>query len=195
MSVSAKVIPSAFLRKKSDGFAMVMALAMVSIIGISTAAMFNILGPQTKSTAKDISKLKSGFEARMASEIMLKSISDNASFVSSIMRMDNSSNSDAKVEWETHCQNLFNGESRGVLDDAGYNQIRAVGPVRVNQAQVTTLLLPQFFTDADNNGLDDDGNVGYLIASCSRRNQNTTAQVMEVVNTKGIWRLVRSDQR
>jgi len=195
MSVSAKVIPSAFLRKKSEGFAIVMALAMVSIIGISTAAMFNILGPQTKSTAKDISKLKSGFEARMASEIMLKSISDNASFVSSIMRMDNSSNSDAKVEWETHCQNLFNGELRGVLDDAGYNQIRAVGPVSVNQAQVTTLLLPQFFTDADNDGLDDDGNVGYLIASCSRRNQNTTAQVMEVVNTKGIWRLVRSDQR
>ena len=157
--------------------------------------MFNILGPQTKSTARDISKLKSGFEARMASEIMLKSISDNASFVSSIMRMDNSSNSDAKDEWEANCQNLFNGELRAILDDAGYNQIRAVGPVRVNDAEVTTLLLPQFFTDSDNNGLDDDGNVGYLIASCSRRNESTTAQVMEVVNTKGIWRLVRSDQR
>ena len=157
--------------------------------------MFNILGPQTKSTAKDISKLKSGFEARMASEVMLKSISDNASFVSSIMTMDNASNSDAKDEWEAHCQNLFNGELRGVLDDAGYSQIRAVGPVSANQAEVTTLLLPQFFTDANNDGLDDDGNVGYLIASCSRRNQNTTAQVMEVVNTKGIWRLVRSDQR
>ena len=50
-----------FLRK--DGFAMVMALAMVSIIGLSTAAMFNILGPQTKSTVRDVSKLKSGFEA------------------------------------------------------------------------------------------------------------------------------------
>ena len=82
-----------------------------------------------------------------------------------------------------------------MLDDAGYNQIAAVGPVTVNQAQVTTLVLPQFFTDADTDGIDDDGNVGYLIASCSRRNQHTTAQVIEVVNTKGIWRLVRSDQR
>ena len=109
--------------------------------------------------------------------------------------MDNSSNSDAKDEWETHCQNLFNGELRVLLDDAGYNQIRATGPVKVNDADVTTLILPQFFTDADGNGLDDDGNVGYLIASCARRRDHTAAQVLEVVNTNNIWRLVRSDQR
>ena len=195
MRVSANVIPSAFLRKREDGFAMVMALAMVSIIGLSTAAMFNILGPQTKSTVRDVSKLKSGFEARMASEILMKSISDNTSFVSSIMSLDNASNSAVKSEWDTHCQNLFNGELRTTITDAGYSEFRGVGPVRVNGAQVTSYVLPQFFTDQNNDGIDDDGNTGYLIVGCARRNDFSTAQVMEVVNTKGIWRLVRSDQR
>lgn len=172
-----------------------MALAMVSIIGISTAAMFNVLGPQTKKTVRDVSKLKSGFEARMSSEILMKSISDNTSFVSSIMALDNSSNSAAKTEWESHCQKLFNGELLNVITDAGYSEFRAVGPVRVNDAQVTSFVLPQFFTDLDNDGIDDDGNTGYLVVGCARRNDYSTAQVMEVVNTKGIWRLVRSDQR
>ena len=172
-----------------------MALTMVSIIGISTAAMFNVLGPQTKSSIKETSKLRSGFEARMSSEIILKSISDNQSFVSSLMTLDNASNSLALSEWTTHCQPLFSGEIRAVFDDAGTDTLRASGPVTVNNAQVTTFVLPQFFTDANQDGIDDDGNTGYLIAGCARRNKFTTAQVMEVVNTKGIWRLVRSDQR
>lgn len=111
------------------------------------------------------------------------------------MALDNSSNSAAKTEWESHCQKLFNGELLNVITDAGYSEFRAVGPVRVNDAQVTSFVLPQFFTDLDNDGIDDDGNTGYLVIGCARRNDYSTAQVMEVVNTKGIWRLVRSDQR
>ena len=82
-----------------------------------------------------------------------------------------------------------------MIDDAGYNQLLGVGPVTVNGARVSSYVLPQFFTDLDQDGLDDDGNTGYLIIGCSRRRDFATAQVMEVVNTKGIWRLVRSDQR
>lgn len=195
MRVSASVIPAALGGKMADGFAMVMVLAMVTIIGISTAAMFNVLEPQVKSSVQSTSKVKSSFEARMASEMMLKNISDNASFVSILTALDSPDGANAKAEYDGYCRTLLAGSLLIDFEIDGLDEIKVVKPVQVNGATVTGFVKQQFFSDLDNNLIDDDGNVGYLVVGCSRRQTFATAQVMEIVNTKGIWRLVRSDQR
>ena len=195
MRVSASVIPAALRGNKADGFAMVMVLAMVTIIGLSTAAMFSVLKPQTESSTKATSKIKTSFEARMASEVMLKNISDNASFVSTLLSLDDANASSAKAEYDGFCRTLLSGELLLDFEIDGLSEIKVTNPTMVNNAVITSYVKQQFFSDNNGDNLDDDGNVGYLVVGCARRQQGTTAQVMEIVNTKGIWRLVRSDQR
>ena len=195
MRVSASVIPAALRGNKAEGFAMVMVLAMVSIIGLSTAAMFSVLQPQTETSTKATSKIKTSFEARMASEVMLKNISDNASFVSTLLSLDDANASEAKQEYDGFCRTLLSGKLLIDFEGDNLSEIKVTNPTLVNKSVITSYVKRQFFSDKDGDNLDDDGNVGYLVVGCARRQQGTTAQVMEIVNTKGIWRLVRSDQR
>ena len=195
MRVSASVIPAALRGNKAEGFAMVMVLAMVSIIGLSTAAMFSVLKPQTETSTKATSKIKTSFEARMASEVMLKNISDNASFVSNLLSLDDANASTAKEEYDGFCRTLLSGKLLIDFENDGLSEIKVTNPTLVNKSVITSYVKRQFYSDNNGDNLDDDGNVGYLVVGCARRQQGATAQVMEIVNTKGIWRLVRSDQR
>ena len=126
---------------------------------------------------------------------MLKNISDNASFVSDLLSLDDANASTAKEEYDDFCRTLLSGKLLIDFESDGLSEIKVTNPTLVNNTVVTSYVKRQFFSDNDGDNLDDDGNVGYLVVGCARRQQGATAQVMEIVNTKGIWRLVRSDQR
>ena len=79
------------------------------------------------------------------------------------------------------------------MNEAGLSDVYAVSPSDVSAAVVSSYVRRLFYSDRDGNHRDDDGNVGYLVIGGSRRGDIAAVQVLQVANTSGIWRLVRSD--
>ena len=115
--------------------------------------MFSVLKPQTDSSTKATSKIKTSFEARMASEVMLKNISDNASFVSDLLSLDDANASTAKEEYDDFCRTLLSGKLLIDFESDGLSEIKVTNPTLVNNTVVTSYVKRQFFSDNDGDNL------------------------------------------
>lgn len=179
--------------KPREGFALLMALAFVAILTMSLGALMSVISIPNKSFITNSSRLISTHEARMAAELLIKNIADNEAVFQSLNLIQSGNATEALAEWNGYCSKLTSAELRKVMNEAGLSDVYAVSPSDVSAAVVSSYVRRLFYSDLDGNNRDDDGNVGYLVIGCSRRGDIAAVQVLQVANTSGIWRLVRSD--
>ena len=179
--------------KPREGFALLMALAFVAILTMSLGALMSVISIPNKSFTTNSSRLISTHEARMAAELLIKNIADNEVVFQSLNLIQSGNATEALAEWNGYCSKLTSAELRTVMNEAGLSDVYAVNPSDVSAAVVSSYVRRLFYSDLDGNNRDDDGNVGYLVIGCSRRGDIAAVQVLQVANTSGIWRLVRSD--
>lgn len=179
--------------KPREGFALLMALAFVAILTMSLGALMSVISIPNKSFTTNSSRLISTHEARMAAELLIKNIADNEAVFQSLNLIQSGNATEALAEWNNYCSKLTSAELRTVMNEAGLSDVYAVSPSDVSAAVVSSYVRRLFYSDLDGNNRDDDGNVGYLVIGCSRRGDIAAVQVLQVANTSGIWRLVRSD--
>ena len=179
--------------KPREGFALLMALAFVAILTMSLGALMSVISIPNKSFTINSSRLISTHEARMAAELLVKNIADNESIFQSLSLIQSGNATEALSEWNNYCSKLTSAELRGVMNEAGLSDVYSVNPSDVSAAVVSSYVRRLFYSDLDGNNRDDDGNVGYLVIGCSRRGDIAAVQILQVANTSGIWRLVRSD--
>lgn len=129
----------------------------------------------------------------MAAELLLKNIADNEAVIQSLNLIQSSAAADALAEWNSHCSQPTTAELRTMMNEAGLSDVYAISPTNVSAAVVSSYVRRMFYSDLDSDNRDDDGNVGYLVIGCARRGDIASVQVMQVANTSGIWRLIRSD--
>ena len=179
--------------KPRDGFALLLALAFVAIMSLSIGALLTVISIPNKSYTTNSSRLVSKHEARMAAELLMKNIADNEAVIQSLNLIQSSAAADALAEWNSYCSKLTTAELRDMMNEAGLSDVYAISPTNVSAAVVSSYVRRMFYSDLDSDNRDDDGNVGYLVIGCARRGDIASVQVMQVANTSGIWRLVRSD--
>ncbi|MAK17332.1 MAG: hypothetical protein CMN41_01660 [SAR116 cluster bacterium] len=153
----------------------------------------SVISIPNKSFTTNSSRLISTHEARMAAELLIKNIADNEAVFQSLNLIQSGNATEALAEWNNYCSKLTSAELRTVMNEAGLSDVYAVSPSDVSAAVVSSYVRRLFYSDLDGNNRDDDGNVGYLVIGCSRRGDIAAVQVLQVANTSGIWRLVRSD--
>lgn len=179
--------------KPREGFALLMALAFVAILTMSLGALISVISIPNKSFVTNSSRLMSKQEARMAAELLLKNIADNEAVFQSLNLIQSSNATGALSEWNNYCSQPTTAEIRTMMNEAGLSDVYAINPTDVSAAVVSSYVRRMFYSDADSNNRDDDGNVGYLIIGCARRGDIASVQILQMANTSGIWRLVRSD--
>ena len=179
--------------KPREGFALLMALAFVVILTMSLGALISVISVPNKSFVTNSSRLLSKHEARMAAELLLKNIADNEAVFQSLNLIQSSNATDALAEWNNYCSQPTTAELREMMNEASLSDVYAINPTNVSAAVVSSYVRRMFYSDLDSNNRDDDGNVGYLVIGCARRGDIASVQMLQVANTSGIWRLVRSD--
>lgn len=129
----------------------------------------------------------------MAAELLLKNIADNEAVFQSLNLIQSSNATAALAEWNNYCSQPTTAELREMMNEASLSDVYAINPTNVSAAVVSSYVRRMFYSDLDSNNRDDDGNVGYLVIGCARRGDIASVQMLQVANTSGIWRLVRSD--
>ena len=179
--------------KPREGFALLMALAFVVILTMSLGALISVISIPNKSFVTNSSRLLSKHEARMAAELLLKNIADNEAVFQSLNLIQSGNATEALAEWNNYCSQPTTAELREMMNEASLSDVYAINPTNVSAAVVSSYVRRMFYSDLDSNNRDDDGNVGYLVIGCARRGDVASVQMLQVANTSGVWRLVRSD--
>ena len=180
--------------KPAEGFALLVVIGMVAVASVAIGGLMTAVSVPNETFSNNSARILLSHKARMSSELILRDISENENSIESFALVETSGGASALSEWQQRCKKLMPFELQILMEEEGLDDVRSVGPVNSEGAKVTGYVRRLFYSDQNADGKDDDGNVGYLIASCATLEEKASIDLVQVANTAGIWRLVRSDK-